>query len=817
MEEDARGYKTETVNQHLLNADEEEDRANKTQKEPEIKEPKLPKKPGVGNRDAATGRIIQASDNKALIAHSKRCIENCKRALLEDTFAWTKPEPFRHLGAPQQVESTEQKRRLRETANYLEGWESLESRTLQEFRDLIYSTEVYNIDDEVEARDFVWRDRKVHWERFVKVDLKDAKDPFRDSRIYSKVEEKWTEYEKNNPRVPEDLIKMRVAKDYRDADLSDKKKAAFIGGIFAEMYGQPSGNWRELMNEAEAAMKTDNLEYPSAELFQRKFRYINDQWPRWTKTKKDKKYQDDRNIWTAAEKNGVLRRPSYNGDSSAIYIAVDREDRLIIFLDPDGIQAAFGNESVGDSPVIDKLGSDAHEFYSHYKIPREEENVRHTSQQSLLDRNIHLKAWECGSDHYGTWHETGGTQRALRISSDCFSENDVQMQAIRQFLDSTGGCITRVLDFWFGVWEPDLRARYRQIYRDAPKHARLPPVNEGHEETYTLRVTVCNRPTDEHHDNKDMRGGLTGLCQLGDFEGSAMCINKLGIALDGYKNGAILLFCGTELDHYISEWNGKYRYAFDHTTHQSVADMVDFHNRNKPYWVEKKHLDRRLKPDEEAANRTDKGGDPDEDGSGDETKPEKQAGPAAGPSKATKPKRKKKDEGDGEDQPPKKRKTGAGKNATRGRGGKKAEADKKGKGVDNGSPEREQVKRTAVETAGTDKKGKGVDKGSPDPEQADKPARKPAAKGKKARGINDTSPDRGQVESPPKKRAAPGRKAKGVNDDPADPGHDQGPPKKRTKTGKKTKDTNSDGAAGGRDESRPSPPVTRAAARRAAG
>ena len=84
--------------------------------------------------------------------------------------------------------------------------------------------------------------------------------------------------------------------------------------------------------------------------------------------------------------------------------------------------------------------------------------------------------------------------------------------------------MTRVLDFWFGVWEPDLRQRYRDIYAKSPEFARLPPVNADHPETYCLRVAVCNRPTDEHRDQSDIKGGLTGLVHLGEFEGTFSCI-----------------------------------------------------------------------------------------------------------------------------------------------------------------------------------------------------------------------------------------------------------------------------------------------------
>lgn len=53
-----------------------------------------------------------------------------------------------------------------------------------------------------------------------------------------------------------------------------------------------------------------------------------------------------------------------------------------------------------------------------------------------------------------------------------------------------------------------------------------------------------------------------------------MCVNKLGIALDGYGDGAVLLFREVEMKYYISQWSGNYRYAFDHTTHQSVEYAI---------------------------------------------------------------------------------------------------------------------------------------------------------------------------------------------------------------------------------------------------
>lgn len=66
-----------------------------------------------------------------------------------------------------------------------------------------------------------------------------------------------------------------------------------------------------------------------------------------------------------------------------------------------------------------------------------------------------------------------------------------------------------------------------------------------------------------------------------------MCINKLGIALDGYGDGAVLLFRGTEMKHYISQWSGNYRYAFDHTAHQSVENAIRHYEKTGRWAPEK--------------------------------------------------------------------------------------------------------------------------------------------------------------------------------------------------------------------------------------
>ncbi|KAL8719656.1 MAG: hypothetical protein Q9225_003353 [Loekoesia sp. 1 TL-2023] len=134
-------------------------------------------------------------------------------------------------------------------------------------------------------------------------------------------------------------------------------------------------------------------------------------------------------------------------------------------------------------------------------------------------------------------------------------------------LESTGGTITRLLDFQLGFLKPELRAEFRRVYRESPLSAKLPPTNgQRHEETYCLRAYLVNTPTDQHTDSHDMEGGLAGIVQLGDFT---------GIICEGYQSGAAIQIRGTILKHHVGTWRGKNRYAFDHTAHQSVRNAVD--------------------------------------------------------------------------------------------------------------------------------------------------------------------------------------------------------------------------------------------------
>ena len=113
------------------------------------------------------------------------------------------------------------------------------------------------------------------------------------------------------------------------------------------------------------------------------------------------------------------------------------------------------------------------------------------------------------------------------------------------------GQMNKLVDFWFGVFDPELQQEYRAVYKAIPENARLPPTCAEEEETFSLRAILRNRQTYEHVDMQDWNGGLVGLLQLGFFYGGALVFNQLRLQLDGYRSGAVVLFRGNLLKHFV--------------------------------------------------------------------------------------------------------------------------------------------------------------------------------------------------------------------------------------------------------------------------
>ena len=457
-----------------------------------------------------------------------------------------KPEPFEQLRRQSKVqwERSENESHCDFVDRMHENWKKLERETRLELKTIpgLRSHRSFDHDKEVTYIEFKWQGRNVRCETFLKVDLNDQKDIFKSSGIFEKFNNKMAEYDRAMPQERKIRVKhvqLIVAKNAPDTKLnldpeatpkpeadpkpkSEKTIKDIITEAYEEMDSLNRNDWEDRIADAERALRGEKVDgYPKGKnRYEKRHSVVTDKWESWgsggREWTKDKKMINDRNLFASDPKNNILRRPSVNGDTNAIYIALDRNSKLMIFLDPLGIPWSY-NEAIHK-----RMREDAHEFYSQIKRPNPKSNKRHISQREHLKDNPEIKPWWCGSDHYGHWHALQHYQFPMLEMSDVHDLNATERQLLLQFLRYTGGPMTRVLDFWFGVWDPDLRQHYRDIYAKSPEFARLPPVNADHPDTYCLRVAVCNRPTDEHRDQSDIRQGLTGLVHLGDFKGTSI-------------------------------------------------------------------------------------------------------------------------------------------------------------------------------------------------------------------------------------------------------------------------------------------------------
>lgn len=261
-----------------------------------------------------------------------------------------------------------------------------------------------------------------------------------------------------------------------------------------------------------------------------------------------------------ATRSGLLR----NISKDYVYIAGDKNDQVLVYLDPIGIPFAFGNR------VKRRLEAETIEFFAMKRpTPPKDVDNRHQSHPAHLKRN-HYSPDQCGVDHIGILHKTGDPYKPPTLTREWDKLSHTKKQLYYYYFRDTVSIMTKLLEFEFGVLDPTMRQEHRDVYDNSGEYLKLPPIHR----TYTYQAIVVNMQTDLHHDRSDWDRGLTGICQLGQFKDAAMVLKDLGIVLDGYQSGATLHFRGNIFEHYTTAWTGKCRYAFDHTCKQSVRAQV---------------------------------------------------------------------------------------------------------------------------------------------------------------------------------------------------------------------------------------------------
>ncbi|KAL8899636.1 MAG: hypothetical protein Q9207_006096, partial [Kuettlingeria erythrocarpa] len=507
----------------------------------------------------------------------KKGREKCSKKA--SRFRWkSKPEPFGQ-NFPE--------------ATYIEDWEEFERKARDELWAQIGAAEFKPIEGDNDDEVTVDQDAKTPKHRFER------------SQIVKKWMSKIEDFNRKNPRPPEKAIQYVMAEGYvdgygklkakwdkkgkgtkfdifKDTSGPTKNYKAAVKNLYAK--GQPT--WSEIEARFDAtfvATAAQEKDPESVSLSSVLTELVKKKWSGWLH-----RFEDANLVYLGklndhlVDNSGLLRVIP----ESSIYIALDENYKILVYLDPSAVHRTFGDETKR------RMERDTKDLYD-LKPPTRAKNARTTSQVDNEKRNG-FKTDECGVDHLGHWHEPGHATWAMFETSETDSVPSYYRQLMLYYLESTGGTLTRLLDYQFGILDPELRAAYRAVYRESPKFAKLPPTNgPRHEETYCLRAYLINMHTDQHKDEGDWKGGLTGIVQLGDFKGIAlvpqqslyrwfnsglgkgMVFKELGIILPGYQSGAAMQFRGTILKHFIGKWEGSSRYAFDHTTHETVRKAAE--------------------------------------------------------------------------------------------------------------------------------------------------------------------------------------------------------------------------------------------------
>ncbi|KAL8920489.1 MAG: hypothetical protein Q9208_006238 [Pyrenodesmia sp. 3 TL-2023] len=327
---------------------------------------------------------------------------NFKRGHAEGRFRWkVKPEPFAQ-NFPE--------------ATYIENWEEFERKARDELRDKIRAATFRPIagenSDEVEFAEFSFQDSPVRCERFLLVDqdAKSPRKPFHKSQIVSRWMDKLEDFDRENPCPPQKAIQYTMAETYsyeyqkRKAKWEKTRKGAkpnefkdnsepkkhYIAAL-EDLYAKEQPAWSAIVGQFDAASANTGLQKGDPEV---------GTVGSVLKTIIDKKWS----VWDDADLTYLRKLNDHLVDtagllrvvpSSLIYIALDRNGKILIYLDPIAVQRTFGNETKL------RMERDTKDLYD-LKPPTRAKNVRTTSQSKNEERNG-FQPDQCGVDHLGHW------------------------------------------------------------------------------------------------------------------------------------------------------------------------------------------------------------------------------------------------------------------------------------------------------------------------------------------------------------------------------------------------------------------------------
>lgn len=385
----------------------------------------------------------------------------------------------------------------------------------------------------------------VVYEKLLHISITD-KEPFKKTKFLADFQKLCAPWYNMNPSPCVEALQLQLAKvylampkGYRDNKGHHKEPKTHIQASYDTLWAMSGGesDWNRVKDEHVALLQDED---PERQPLRKILQEVLEKWSRWKRFAEDYLHNNQRNSFTSTNE-GYYRKPP----KDALYILVDKNHKLVILLDPNGITNAYGPD------VKAKMEEDTDNYFAIKKPASTEGNQRWRGDKEHFELNPHLTKAECGTDYYGSWHPAGHPNGPMYITPDARNLQGIEKEVMMEYMKGAHGQMNKLVDFWFGVFDPELQQEYRNVYKVIPETARLPPTCAEEEETFSLRAILRNRQTYEHVDMQDWNGGLVGLLQLGFFYGGALVFNQLRLQLDGYRSGAVVLFRGNLLKHFV--------------------------------------------------------------------------------------------------------------------------------------------------------------------------------------------------------------------------------------------------------------------------
>lgn len=352
--------------------------------------------------------------------------------------------------------------------------------------------------------------RALRWVQYLRIDAFGDSHPCAASGINLELQARLDALLPETPS--KDLIEYTMATIYT-ADKESKTKVDWrvIYNRALERLWDDIEGWNAL--EAESAARKTDVE------FLKTLGTLRQSWPgNYNQTDR---YRERRRGRFAAGQNLLYMMPE-----DTILWLVDKNGKTFGFHHPTAIQEAYGDEAVK------RIFSNIETYFS-VEPPRLPDAHRHPFHKEFLTANPQFQKDNggfSGCAHIGHWHMTG--YEDSEVSPDAIRTKDSRPASahaeklLHQLLKHACGHVTRVVDRWFGVVDPVLRARYKRVYKESSEYCGLPT---SEEEIACLRAFLLRVQTESHTDLRDWKHGYAWMTPFGDFTGKTLAIAHLSV------------------------------------------------------------------------------------------------------------------------------------------------------------------------------------------------------------------------------------------------------------------------------------------------